>query len=221
MPIEAVVFDAYGTLFDVASVQSVVATVAPNSAEFTALWRAKQLEYSFLRAPMDRYVDFGQITFDALTYTLDRFGMAISTRQLNSLMRAWSHVAPFADAAPALQSLESYRRAILSNGTPAMLTIALTSARLVPYFDAVLSADEVRTFKPRPEVYALVERHLGISPDRTAFVSSNGWDVAGAAAFGFRVCWINRMELPVEQLGVQPAVTIRLLADLPNALPRL
>jgi len=218
MTIEAVVFDAYGTLFDVMSVETTVKNVVHNAVEFTALWRAKQLEYAFLRTLMNHYADFWQVTGDALDYTAARFELDLQAEQRETLLDAWLNVQAFPDAADALANLTRYRRAILSNGTPAMIHAAVTANGLEQLLDTVLSVEQVRMFKPRPEVYALVEQELGVAPQATAFVSSNGWDVAGAAAFGFQVYWINRNAWPYERLGVQPTATVHSLRELVAAL---
>jgi len=218
MTIEAVVFDAYGTLFDVMSVETTVKNVVHNAVEFTALWRAKQLEYAFLRTLMNHYADFWQVTGDALDYTAARFELDLQAEQRETLLDAWLNVQAFPDAADALANLTRYRRAILSNGTPAMIHAAVTANGLEQLLDTVLSVEQVRMFKPRPEVYALVEQELGVAPQATAFVSSNGWDVVGAAAFGFQVYWINRNAWPYERLGVQPTATVHSLRELVAAL---
>ncbi len=200
MTISAVVFDAYGTLFDVSSIEQAVERITPRAADFAALWRAKQLEYAFLRTLMLRYADFEQITAEALQYALARFGLAIDAPQREALLGAWLHVAAYPDAAATLQQLAQYRRALLSNGTPRMLESALVAADLAKHVETVLSVDQVRLFKPHGAVYALVEQQLGVRPVETAFVSANGWDIAGATAFGFHTFWVNRAGLPAEQL---------------------
>jgi 2-haloacid dehalogenase len=218
MPIQAVVFDAYGTLFDVTSVGRAVAQVTDDAAQFAATWRAKQIEYTWLRTLMNRYAPFDQVTNDALRYTVARYKLDLSAAQHDALMRAWLDVLPFPDSVAALPRLSGRKRAILSNGTPAMLDAMVEAAQLADQFDAVLSVETVQQYKPHPAVYALVEQMLGVKPHETAFVSSNAWDVAGAAAFGLRVVWINRAGLPMEELGAQSEAVVGSLHELLDVL---
>lgn len=221
MPIKAVVFDAYGTLFDTMSVTRAIAQVTEDAAAFATVWRSKQIEYTFLRTLMQRYAPFWHVTDEALRYTAMRYSIELTDEQHNSLMNAWLDVAPFPDTRTTLPTLDRYRRAILSNGTPQMLDAALAAARIQEQFDAVLSVDALQMYKPRPEVYALIEQTLHVAPDETAFVSSNAWDIAGAASFGLRVVWINRAGLPMEQLGFEPEATVQSLEELPESLKAL
>ena len=217
MPINAIVFDAYGTLFDVASVGRAITHVTANADQFAAMWRAKQIEYTWLRTLMGRYAPFDQVTNDALHYTAAHYKLDLSAAQHDALMKAWLDVSPFPDTA-ALPRLSARKRAILSNGTPAMLDAMVGAAHLRDQFDAVLSVEAVQQYKPYPAVYALVEQTLNVAPHETAFVSSNAWDVAGAASFGLRVVWINRIGLPMEQLGFEPETVIGSLHELPQVL---
>jgi 2-haloacid dehalogenase len=221
MPIKAVVFDAYGTLFDTMSVTRAIAQVTEDAAAFATVWRSKQIEYTFLRTLMQRYAPFWHVTDEALRYTAMRYSIELTDEQHNSLMNAWLDVAPFPDTRTTLPTLDRYRRAILSNGTPQMLDAALAAARIQEQFDAVLSVDALQMYKPRPEVYALIEQTLHVALDETAFVSSNAWDIAGAASFGLRVVWINRAGLPMEQLGFEPEATVQSLEELPESLKAL
>ena len=202
-PTRVLVFDAYGTLFDVAAVRHACAAVSVDPARFLALWRAKQLEYAFLRALMHRYADFWTVTRDALRYAAAATVMPLEPDQEQALMEAWFHVTPFDDAEPALRVLadRGLTLAILSNGTPAMLGRLVATTGLAGYFRRLLSVDAAQSYKPDPLVYALIERELGGRPEETLFVSSNFWDVAGARAYGLRVCWVNRGGVPPEQLG--------------------
>jgi 2-haloacid dehalogenase len=183
-----------------------------------ALWRAKQLEYAFLRALMQRYADFWQITRDALRYAATATGTALAPDQEATLLEAWYRVEPFPDVPGALSALRAkgLALAILSNGSPPMLERLLRATDLAPMFDRLLSVDAAQTYKPSPPVYALIERELGAPPEATLFVSSNFWDVAGARAYGLRVCWINRAGAPPDELGQQPNHLLRSMADLPG-----
>lgn len=218
MPINAIVFDAYGTLFDVTSVGRAVTHVTADADQFAAMWRAKQIEYTWLRTLMERYEPFWQVTEDALRYTAARYNLNLSAAQRATLMNAWLAVSPFPDTVAALPLLRGRKRAILSNGTPAMLDKMVEAAQLRDQFDAVLSVEAVQHYKPQPVVYALVQQTLDVAPHETAFVSSNAWDVAGAAAFGLRVVWINRAGLPMEELGVQAEAVVGSMHELPDVL---
>jgi 2-haloacid dehalogenase len=212
----AVVFDAYGTLFDVAAIGRACAGIAADPAGFMALWRAKQLEYAFLRALMLRYADFWQVTRDALRYAAAATKTPLTPEQETSLLEAWYQVEPFPDVPGALRELRAkgLALAILSNGSPPMLERLVRATGLGDTFDRLLSADAVATYKPSPPVYALIGSQLGLPPEAALFVSSNFWDVAGARAYGLRVCWINRAGATPDELGQQPTHLLRSMADL-------
>jgi 2-haloacid dehalogenase len=164
------------------------------------------------------YADFDQVSRDALTFALASHRVTIDEAGKNRLLDSWFRPAPFPDVPQALATLErmGLHRAILSNGSPAMLRLALEHGGLSHAFEHVLSVDEVRRFKPDPEVYQLVPDRLGVAPAETLFVSSNGFDVAGAKAFGFTVCWLNRGGRPREELGQQPDHEIASMRELPT-----
>jgi 2-haloacid dehalogenase len=207
---EVYVFDAYGTLFDV---HSAVArhrdAIGPNAALLSEMWRAKQLEYAWVRALCDAYRDFSVLTAEALDHAAERCG-GISPSLRQALLQAYRGLDAYRDVKPTLTELRARgkRLAILSNGSPDMLAAALGSAGLGDLFEAALSADEVSLFKTAPQVYALVERHLGVPPAAVSFQSSNRWDVAGAAKFGFRAVWINRLGAPDEYADLPPFATV-------------
>ncbi len=203
--IKALVFDAYGTLFDVRSVLSRCEEVFPgHGSDLTGLWRTKQLEYTWLRSLMGRYEDFWQVTQDGLVFACRSLGLAPSQAQIDHLVQAYLTLSPFPEIAAALEALSTVPRSILSNGSPKMLQSAVRSAGLEGQFEHILSVDEVRIYKPSPVVYQLAERHLGIRREEIGFVSSNCWDVAGGKAFGFQAFWLNRQNAPLEALGFQP-----------------
>lgn len=200
------VFDAYGTLFDVHSaVARIGSGLGVDADAFSALWRAKQLEYSWVRTLMGRYRDFWSLTEEALDYCYARFPTA-DTAVRDDLLEAYATLDAYPDVRPELQTLRKAgcRTAILSNGTDAMLARAVTSAGLADYLDAVLSVDGLRQFKTVPAAYALVCERFAAAPDSISFQSSNPWDIAGAAAFGFRPVWINRGALPGEYADLAP-----------------
>ena len=222
-PIRALVFDAYGTLFNVHSVIATCETHFPGKgAALSQLWRGKQLEYSWLRSLMGRYVDFNQVTRDGLQYACESLGLTYSDSVLLQLKNAYRTLALFDDTLPTLHALRrqqpDIKLAILSNGAPEMLDAVVKHNKLDPMFDAVLSVDAVGVFKPDPRVYQLACDRLGLVREEIGFVSSNGWDAAGAKAFGFTTFWINRAAAPVEQLGITPDRLLTSLSELPEML---
>ena len=215
---KAFVFDVYGTLFDVTSVSETCRELTSEPEAFSALWRAKQLEYTFLRSLMGRYEDFWRVTEDALLYTLKRYGLTATAEQRKRLMESWLHLRPFPEVREALKSLQRYKRVILSNGSPVMLVSLLENAGLRAEFDLVLSADAVQIYKPAPQVYELARQHLRLAREEIVFLSANGFDVVGAKAFGFTVCWVNRTGTTLDELGVSPDATVRSLGELTSTL---
>ncbi len=214
--IKALVFDAYGTLFDVRSVFGRCEEVFPgHGSDLTTLWRSKQLQYTWLRALMGRYEDFWRITQDGLVFACRSLGVDASQGHFDYLMQAYLSLSPFPDIAAALDDLDDFPCAILSNGTPTMLRSAVESAGFENRFQHILSVDEVRTYKPAPIVYQLAEKHLGIDRQEIGFVSSNCWDVAGGKAFGFQAYWLNRENAPLDVLGFEPDGVIHSAMELP------
>jgi len=216
----AVVFDLYGTLLDVRSVEAACAEVVADPAAFVALWRAKQLEYTFLRTLLDRYADFWQVTRDALEHAAARFDLRLESAASARLMDAWLRLAPYPEVPGALAALGAGGRplAVLSNGSPAMLEAALQSSGLRACFQHVLSVDGARRYKPAAAVYQLACDALGLPPPRILFVSSNGFDVAGGSHFGFAVAWLNRAGAPPDRLGQTPLIEVPGLDALVEAL---
>ena len=219
--ISALVFDAYGTLFDVHSVTRLAETLFPGKgAALSAAWRVKQLEYTWLRSLMDRYEDFSRVTVASLDWSLESLGLDADDAARRSLIDEYRRLATFPEVPAALEALASRRPlAILSNGHPDMLNAVVDHNGLRERFrGGVLSVHPARTFKPVPSVYRLAEEQLGVPRTLMGFVSSNGWDAAGAKAFGFQVFWINRAGAPVERLGVRPDETLKDLAGLVKLL---
>jgi 2-haloacid dehalogenase len=212
------VFDAYGTLFDVHSaVARHRAAVGPQADRLTDIWRTKQLEYTWVRSLMGAYVDFREVTAQALDFAAARCG-GISGSTRAALLAAYETLDAYPDVLPALRALreQGAKTAILSNGTPAMLAAAVNASGLAPQLDACLSVDSLRIFKTAPQVYELVTRHFNCAPQDVSFQSSNRWDVAAAAKFGFRAVWINRTGQPDEYADFAPALVLRDLAALAN-----
>ena len=215
-PIRGYVFDAYGTLFDVHSVVEAGRVITGDPVALSTMWRQKQLEYTWLRALMGTYADFWVVTEAALRYTIGRLGLTASEAQVRQLMEAYLSLACFPEVKAALRQLAGRPRAVLSNGTPSMLAAAVTASGLTPLLEHVISVDRVKTYKPSPLVYALGPETLGVSAGELLFVSSNGWDVAGAKAFGYQVVWCNRTGAPEEELGVRPDLVIDSLEKIPR-----
>lgn len=210
MTIRCVVFDAYGTMFDVTGAAREAAQPFPVLAAiwpaFAVDWRRKQLEYTWLRSLLGDYVDFAQVTADSLDWTMEAHGLAGDLALRRRLLDLYQTLPPHPDAAPTLAALgaRGINRAILSNGTRSMVQRAAQAAGLADSFEAILSAESVGIYKPAPRVYDLVLERFAVEPKGVLFVSSNGWDIAGAAAFGFRTCWINRGGLPLDRLPHPP-----------------
>ena len=194
MAIKAVVFDAYGTLFDVQSVGTVTEAAFPGHGEvITQIWRLKQLEYTWLRALMGAYADFGTVTRDALAYALETLGLAATPEHIAEIAQAYDALALYPEARQALGQLAPLRLAIFSNGSAAMLERLVAQAGIASLFETVISVDEIGVYKPDPRGYRHVETRLGLARDNILFVSSNGFDIAGAKAHGFRVARIARL----------------------------
>lgn len=214
--VSAVVFDAYGTLFDVHSaVARHAAAIGPEAARFSEVWRGKQLEYSWVLSLAALYEPFWTLTEQALDYAFARFP-DVDRRLRPALLEAYRTLDAYGDAGPTLAALRQrgLRTGILSNGDPAMLEAAVASAGLAENLDAVLSVDAAQVFKTHPRAYDIALTALSVAADEVAFVSSNRWDIAGATAFGFRTIWINRAGLPDEYAELAPRAVVSSLEDL-------
>jgi 2-haloacid dehalogenase len=212
-----VVFDAYGTLFDVHSVVARCEVYFPGMGQaLSQLWRTKQLEYTWLTSLMGRYRDFRELTEVGLRYACAALKLDVQEGQIAELVSGYEHLSPFSEVPSALQRLSSLPLAILSNGAPVMLKAVVANSDLAPRFAHVISVDEARVFKPDPRVYALAPHKLGVPRDEIAFISSNGWDAAGAAAYGFRVFWVNRSGQPREPFEPGPEAVLTDLSQLPE-----
>jgi 2-haloacid dehalogenase len=239
--IRAVVFDAYGTLFDIQSVAAVTEEAFPGYGEIvTQIWRIKQLEYTWLRSLMRRYEDFSVITRDSLAYTLRCLGLKSDADVFERIMDKYLHLDLYPDAAATLAAMQTRKLAILSNGSTGMLNTLVRNSGLGRVLDATISVDSKRIFKPSPDAYALIESTLGVAPVNVLFVSSNPWDACGAKAFGLNVAWIERVtpeamalacvrndvvppltmfkaiRMQMDELGLEPDYRIRALAELPD-----
>ena len=214
-PLKALVFDAYGTLFDVYSVVTLCDSLFPGrGTPLSQLWRAKQLEYTWLRSLMGRYADFTAVTRDALEHACEVLHLALDAKNSAQLMDAYNHLALYPDARDALDDLSGFKLAILSNGSPAMLDPLVKNAGLTDVLSAVISVDAVKIFKPDPRVYQLAPDMLGVDKAEIGFVSSNYWDAVGAKTFGFKVFWINRAGAQADALGAAPDHVLGKLTEL-------
>ena len=240
MTIKAVVFDAYGTLYDIQSVAAVTEEAFPGYGEIiTQIWRIKQLEYTWLRSLMRRYQDFSVITRESLAYTLRVLGLKNDPAAFERIMDKYLHLDLYPDSVAALAAMRGRKLAILSNGSPAMLNALVANSGLDRVLDATISVDSQRIFKPAPEAYTLIESALGAAPAEVLFISSNPWDACGAKAFGLNVAWIERVtpeamallcvkndvvapltmfkaiRTQMDELGLAPDHRIRALSELP------
>ena len=219
--IRACVFDAYGTLFDFASAAAGCADMLGDKAgPLTALWRDKQLQYSWLRGLQGRYVPFWQVTGEALDFALETLDLPAEGPLRERLMDLYRRLGTFPEVPGVLRALREagYATAILSNGSPDMLASAVEGAGLAGVLDAVISVDEVGSFKPDTRVYQRAVDRLGVPAEAIAFQSSNAWDAHAASAFGMRVVWCNRYGQRRERLPGAPDHEIRSLAELPALL---
>jgi 2-haloacid dehalogenase len=215
-PIKAIAFDAYGTLFDVYSVGALAEQFFPGKGvALTALWRDKQLEYTRIRTLSNRYKPFWEVTQDALVYAASALGIKLEDNERGRLMSQYACLSAFPENLPALKELKTLGLplAILSNGTRAMLDIAVKSSGMGGLFDYILSVEMVQKFKTAPEVYQMAPEAFDLPSREILFVSSNSWDACAATWFGFTTFWINRNGQPPEQLGVTPTASGHRLTD--------
>ena len=222
----AFVFDAYGTLFDVHSVAALAEELAPgNGAALSRIWRAKQLEYTWLQSLMatSRFPreDFGALTAHALDYAISALILPLDREARHRLLDAYLRLAPFPGTRDVLAALAPRPRWILSNGTRAMLDPLARSTGLDQVLDGIMSVDDAGIYKPSPRVYQLAVDRLRVAPAAIAFVSSNCWDAIGATWFGYRTFWVNRADAPLDRLDAIPTGTGASLRDLPRFLESL
>lgn len=232
MKIKAVVFDAYGTLFDVYSIQVLAEALYPGKgADIAVKWRDKQIEYTRLITQSDphnasgsqHFRPFWELTRLSLEYTLDRLKLERESGQVEKLMQQYAHLTPFKENFAVLQKIKamSLATAILSNGSMDMLSSAVASAGMGDVLDHIISVDQIRLFKTAPESYGLVQQTIPVNKNEVLFVSSNAWDALGATWFGFKTHWVNRQGLPFEALTPQPhfsSVDLNSVLDSLNSL---
>ena len=219
--IRTCIFDAYGTLLDVHSaVTRNASSVGHVGGQLAVLWRQRQLEYTWTRSLMKRYVDFWTITEEALDYALETFSLHEKPGLKEALMKSYLELAAYPDAAGALEQIKTfgYRTAVLSNGTLHMLLEAMQADDLLRHIDLCLSVDEMKIYKPDAAVYRYACERLNNSPEQVCFLSSNVWDLAGAAAVGFHVVRVNRQNQPREYKFAAADAEIHSLSELPGLL---
>ncbi len=217
MTIQAIVFDAYGTLFDVYSISALAEKLFPQQGKALAeLWRTKQIEYSQLRTLCATYKPFWEVTQDALIFSCKKLKLELGFDAQNALMGQYAKLQAFPENLAVLQTLKEkgLKLAILSNGNPQMLDAAVKAAGMQGLFNHILSVDAVKKFKTAPEAYQLAPDVFGVSARNILFVSSNCWDACGASWFGYTTFWVNRSGAPVEELGVIPHAEGQSLNDL-------
>lgn len=205
--IKAVIFDAYGTLFDVYSVGALAEKLYPGQGKALAnIWRDRQIDYTRIRTLCDQYVDFWQITEDALVFACAHLNLNLSDVNKAELLQQYKHLTAFSENKAVLEQLKSdgYRLGILSNGTREMIDSAVDNAQMDDCFEHILTVETVRKFKTVPEVYQLGPDAFELKASEILFVSSNCWDACGATWFGFQTVWVNRANMPLEELGVIP-----------------
>jgi 2-haloacid dehalogenase len=219
--IQGIVFDLYGTLYDVHSVVQACEEVYPGQGDaISRLWRQKQLEYTWLRSLMGRYVNFEIATEDALRFTCSHLGLPLDNETHHRLSDAYLHLDPYSDTPEALRSLKTagLPLGIISNGSHGSIEQVVTNSQMSWAFDQLISVEEVQVFKPDSRVYSLAEKRMGFPKENILFVSSNAWDASAASHFGFPVCWINRQNGAFDELGAKPTHTVRNLTEMADWL---
>lgn len=217
--IKALAFDAFGTLFDVHSVIKLCDDLFPGrGTALSQMWRSKQTEYMWQRSLMEQYVKFEVVTESALIYVCKSLNVDCGPAERKRLMEAYLNLAVFPEVKEALAALSTYPLAILSVGSPEMLSSLVKNAGLEKTFAHVISADEVKIYKPSMKVYELVPSKMGVDKAAIGFVSANCWDAVGGKVFGFYTLWVNRNNAPPDELGFSPDVTLNKLTEIPKAL---
>jgi 2-haloacid dehalogenase len=217
MPVQAIIFDAYGTLFDVYSIGALAERLFPGKGAAVAeLWRDKQIEYTRLRTLSNTYKPFWEVTQDALVFTCRKLGLELTLDAQTQIMGQYARLEAFPENLAVLKSLKAkgLKLAILSNGNPEMLDAVVQAAGMSELFTQVLSVHTIKKFKTAPEAYQLGSDTLSVLAKDTLFVSSNCWDICGAAWFGYKTFWVNRSNAPLEELGITPHAEGRTLEDL-------
>lgn len=218
---EALAFDMYSTLVDTIGISRQVEQMLPQQGQrISLLWRQAQLEFSFRITLMQRYEDFAQLTRKALGYALEATGNTLTSEQQDLLLAQYQRLEPFADVKPGLERLQAagYTMVIFSNGALSMLNLLLDAAGLRPYFQDIISAEEVRVYKPTPAIYQHAAKRLGRAPAETRLISANPFDITGALNAGLKAAWVNRTGSPADPLGQLPGVIVHTIEELAEVL---
>lgn len=214
--IKAILFDAYGTLFDVRTLtQKLSLHFGDQATAINEIWRRKQLEYTWLRALMQTYQPFSTVTAEALDFACESLGIELEPKVRTDLVQGYYELTAYDSVLSQLPGLaERFALSILSNADEAMLNAAVNNSQIETYFQEIFSVDAVKRYKPDPAVYQMAATGLGLAPNEIVFVSSNTWDVAGAKSFGFHVCWLDHFGGTLDHLGVRPDHIIKNLSEL-------
>lgn len=204
--VKAIVFDVYGTLFDVHSVFKKCEEFFPSrGSQLSDLWRTKQLEYAFIQHIIGRYRPFNEITRNSLRFACEQLGVQLTGEKETELLNAYLTLNPYEEVPNTLQQLsENYRLVILSNGTSNMLHPLIEYHHLTPFFSQLISVDDVKQYKPSPAAYMYALDQLNCNREEILFLSSNTWDITGASSFGFQTAWVNRKKVIFDRMGQQP-----------------
>ncbi len=202
---KAILFDAYGTLYDVHSVMKKCDEFYPEKgAQISQLWRQKQLDYVYIRSLMDKYADFWSLTKEALCYSLEELELQYNEEIVEEILNEYLHLNLYPEVIEAMNIFRPRKLAILSNGNLHMLNELAKNTSLDMHLDDIISVDDYKVYKPKPDAYDLVAKKLDFDKEEILFISSNGWDVAGSKAYGFTVGWLNRFGRPFDRLGIKP-----------------
>ncbi|WCK56268.1 haloacid dehalogenase type II [Aneurinibacillus sp. Ricciae_BoGa-3] len=214
--VKTIIFDVYGTLFDVHSVIQKCEELYPGRGQqISELWRTKQLDYAFTRHIIGRYRPFDEITKNALQYVCEQLGVSLTGQNEQELLQAYLKLSPYEEVPQALKQLAgSYQLAVLSNGSPSMLLPLVEYHQLNPYFSQVITVDDVKQYKPSPAAYNYALEQLDCRREEVLFLSSNTWDITGAASFGFQTAWVNRKNAVFDYMGQKPKQIISNLDEL-------
>jgi 2-haloacid dehalogenase len=218
---EALAFDMYSTLVDTLGISALIEQWLPQQGQrVSAIWRQTQLECSFRATLMGRYEDFGQLTRKALDYALAVTENTLAAPNYEALLAEYQRLKPFPDVQPGLERLRAagYAMVIFSNGSPAMLNALLDSSGLRPYFQDIISAEEVRVYKPSPKIYHHAAKRVGRPTQETRLISANPFDVTGALAAGLQAAWVNRTNAPFDPLGSPPDIVVKTMGELADKL---
>lgn len=213
--IKAILFDAYGTLYDVHSVMRKCEEIYPTKGtQISQIWRQKQLDYVLIRSLMDKYEDFWSLTKEALNYALEELELLYDEDLLDKILNEYLYLSLYPEVIEALDIFRPRKLAILSNGNLQMLNELAKNTSLDKHLDDIISVDDFKVYKPKPNAYDLAAKRLGFNKEEIFFISSNGWDVAGSKSYGFTVGWLNRFHKPVDRLGIKPDYTASDLKEL-------